>query len=127
MTSGESKKLTIAVWALTTVMTISIILDVAAYYVFPEIMSEVEQAFDDSELSSQYKEHYLKNELEVLRNKVTDRISTHPNDEYGYYYLGLVLYKEGAFEQAYINFTKASELDPTWESALNYMELSANR
>jgi len=127
MTSGESKKLTIAIWALTAVMTISVILDVAAYYVFPEIISEVEQAFDDSELSSQYKEHYLKGELEILREKVTDRISTHPNDEYGYYYLGLVFFKEGVFEQAYLNFKKASELDSTWESALNYMELSANR
>jgi uncharacterized protein HemY len=127
MTSGESKKLTFAIWALTIVMTISLITDVAAYYVFPEILSDVEQAFDDSELSSEYKELYLKNELETLRHKVTERIASHPNDEYGYYYLGLVNFKEEAFEQAYVNFKKASELDPSWSSALSYMESSANR
>ena len=127
MTSGESKKLTIAIWALTIVITISTIIQVAAVYAIPEIVSEVEQVFDDSEISSQFKEHYLKNEIAVLRAKVTNRISTHPNDEYSYYYLGLILYKEGVFEQAYLNFKKASELDPTWESALNYMDLSVNR
>ena len=127
MNSGESKKLTFAIWALTIVMTISLITDIAAYYVFPDMLSDVEQAFDDSELSSEYKELYLKNDLETLQSKVTARISSHPNDEYGYYYLGLVFYKQEAFEKAYINFKKASELDPSWSSALSYMEYSANR
>ena len=127
MNSGESKKLTFAIWALTIVMTISLITDIAAYYVFPDMLNDVEQAFDESELSSEYKELYLKNELEVLQTKVTARISSHPNDEYGYYYLGLVFYKQEAFEKAYINFKKASELDPSWSRALSYMEYSSNR
>ncbi|ARD45291.1 tetratricopeptide repeat protein [Colwellia sp. PAMC 21821] len=127
MNSGESKKLTFAIWALTIVMTISLITDIAAYYVFPDMLNDVEQAFDESELSSEYKDLYLKNELETLQTKVTARISSHPNDEYAYYYLGLVFYKQEAFEKAYINFKKASELDPSWSSALSYMEYSSNR
>ncbi|MDO8415377.1 MAG: tetratricopeptide repeat protein [Agitococcus sp.] len=130
MVSCESKKLTIAIWASTIVIILSTLLESAILLQIPDTLEEInkiDKGLDQISLSTQYEEHYLKNEIEILRAKVNNRITTHPNDEYAYYYLGRIQYQEGDFKKAYLNFKKASELDPTWERATTYMELSENR
>ena len=130
MISGESKKLTIAIWALTITIIVSTLIESSILLVISDTFDEVEKiekSLDLPSLPTQYEEHYLKNEIEILRSKVNTRISTHPNDEYAYYYLGRIQYKEGSFEKAYLNFKKATELDPIWKRASEYMELSENR
>jgi hypothetical protein len=84
------------------------------------MLNDVEQAFDESELSSEYKELYLKDELETLQPKL----------QLGYLVIRmmniaiitLVLYLTNKKR-----LQKASELDLSWSNALSYMEYSSNR
>lgn len=126
MNENEFKKLRIALWSLTVVVALSVLVEVGGYLYITQFMGEVNaelnESVSDPDSSDILEEHYKKGEYDLLEGKASERIKTHPNDEYSYYYLGLMYFQKGDFKQAYHNLEITNKLDPTWSRVSKLMK-----
>ena len=114
MNQVDVKKLTRAIWALTITTLIVLVIEFGFLFSF---LGDIETYLNPQEPYDTFEELYLAADYEQLREKAGARLTTHPNDEYSYYYLGKMHFRLKEWSQAREYFEKSLEIDPDWDSA----------
>lgn len=57
---------------------------------------------------------YMKQRFEELWELCRERVASHPSDPSAHWFMGLVRFEQGRFEEAVPHFERAQELAPTW-------------
>ena len=121
MNQVDVKNLTRAIWALTITTIIVLIIELGFLFYF---FGDIEGYLDPQEPYDAFEELFLSADYEQLEEEAGNRIKTHPNDEYSYYYLGKMHFRLKEWTQAREYFEKSLEIDPDWGTAqdeLNYV------
>lgn len=91
MNQVDVRSLTRAIWALTITTIIVLVIEFVFLFSF---LTDIEDYLDPQESYETFEELFLAADYEQLREKAGSRIKSHPNDEYSYYYLGKMHFRQ---------------------------------
>ncbi len=126
--AADLRALKKAIWALIIVVCVSAACQIYFFYDAISVFNGIIQKQQVVSASEQMEELYLQGKFDALAEKANLRITSHPYDDFGYFYLGLTYYQQEEWLAAQGNLNKAVSLDPGWSDRVSpYLEeINAN-